>query len=82
MVGQQQLDTMAEELRSQGLTWSQTAFAVSLVRNAQSAERERCAKLCEEEAKRWDEETGYTRNQFEAVPQDGCDACAARIRQA
>lgn len=39
-MNQQELDTMSEALRSQGLTWSQTNFAVSLVRNAVDAERE------------------------------------------
>lgn len=40
---QKQIDELAEALRRQGLTWNQTNFAVSLVRNAQTAERERCA---------------------------------------
>ena len=43
---QQEIDTMAEALRSQGLTWSQTNFAVSLVRNCVGAEQARCAKVC------------------------------------
>lgn len=38
---QQEIDAMSEALRSQGLTWGQTNFAVSLVRNAVAAERER-----------------------------------------
>lgn len=46
-MNQQQLDEMAEALRAQGLTWRQTNFAVSLVRNAQAAERERCLEICE-----------------------------------
>jgi hypothetical protein len=44
-MNQKQIDQMAEALRSQGLTWAQTNFAVSLVRNhvgaAVTAERER-----------------------------------------
>jgi hypothetical protein len=47
VVNQAQIDKMTEALRSQGLTWSQTNYAVSLVRNAISQERERCAALCE-----------------------------------
>lgn len=38
---QQEIDAMCEALRSQGLTWNQTNFAVSLVRNAVDTERER-----------------------------------------
>jgi hypothetical protein len=38
---QQEIDAMAEALRRQGLTWNQTNFAVSLVRNAEAAERDR-----------------------------------------
>ena len=52
---QQELDAMSEALRSQGLTWSQTSFAVSLVRNGVAAERERCAKLVEQVADDCDE---------------------------
>ncbi len=40
-MNQEQIDRMAEALRRQGLTWSQTSFAVSLVRNAVEAERDR-----------------------------------------
>ena len=40
---QQEIDATAEALRAQGLTWSQTNFSVSLVRNAAAAERERIA---------------------------------------
>jgi len=44
----EQIDELAEALRSQGLTWAQTNFAVSLVRNAAYLEREACAKVCDE----------------------------------
>ena len=44
---QEQIDKLAEALRRQGLTWAQTNFAVSLVRNAVYLEREACAKVCE-----------------------------------
>lgn len=40
-MNQQEIDCLSEALRSQGLTWSQTNFAVSLVRNAAYTERER-----------------------------------------
>lgn len=49
---------------------------------AVAAERERCAKVCEEVARRWDAEGIYVRNPLAAVPQDGCDQCAASIRGA
>mgnify|MGYP003443811851 CR=1 FL=1 len=42
---QKQLDEMAKAPRRQGLTWAQTNFAVSLVRNAEVAERERCKRI-------------------------------------
>jgi hypothetical protein len=48
---QQEIDAMAEAFRSQGLTWRQTNFAVSVVRNsigaARADERNRCAKVCD-----------------------------------
>lgn len=47
-MNQKEIDEMAEALRKQGLTWRQVNFAVSLVRNAETAERERCAKIAEE----------------------------------
>lgn len=47
-MNQKELDAIAEALRSQGLTWIQANFAVSLVRNGIASERERCAKLCEQ----------------------------------
>ena len=56
------------------------ADALAALPQAVRNERERCAKLCEEEACSWDE--AYPRNDFEAGPQDGCDGCAARIRGA
>ncbi len=56
------------------------ADALAALPQAVRNERERCAKLCEEEACSWDE--AYPRNDFEAGPQDGCDGCAARIREA
>jgi hypothetical protein len=70
------------------LSWNQTiehlcadlADALAALPQAVRNERERCAKLCEEEACSWDE--AYPRNDFEAGPQDGCDGCAARIRGA
>jgi hypothetical protein len=43
MMTQQEIDKLSEALRGQGLTWNQTNFAVSLVRNARTAERERIA---------------------------------------
>jgi hypothetical protein len=46
-----------------------------------AAERERCAKVCEARAKHWDENTGCVRTPHVAVPQDGCDDCAAAIRK-
>lgn len=36
-MSQQEIETLAEALRSQGLTWAQTNFSVSLVRNACTA---------------------------------------------
>ena len=47
MQTQQELDAMAEALRAQGLTWSQTNFAVSLVRNAVTAESEKWRELAQ-----------------------------------
>lgn len=44
---QAQVDALANAFRSQGLTWSQTNFAVSVVRNSVAVERERCADLCD-----------------------------------
>lgn len=38
---QQQLDSLADALRAQGLTWAQTNFAVSLVRNAHATRDEK-----------------------------------------
>lgn len=51
-MSQQEIDTLCEALRAQGLTWSQTNFAVSLVRNGAAAERELCARLLDNEADR------------------------------
>jgi hypothetical protein len=45
---QDEIYKMSETLRNQGLTWNQTNFAVSLVRNAIYLEREACAKVCDE----------------------------------
>lgn len=39
-ISQEQIDSMAAALRRQGLTWSQTNFAISLVRNAVEAEQQ------------------------------------------
>jgi hypothetical protein len=47
MITQDQVEKMAEALRNQGLTWTQTNFAISLVRNAVDLEREACAKVCD-----------------------------------
>ena len=37
-MNQNELDKMVEALRSQGLTWSQVNFTVSLVRNAETVD--------------------------------------------
>ena len=52
MQTQQEIDAMAEALRAHGLTWRQTNFAVSLVRNAVAAERELCASISAPEIER------------------------------
>ena len=57
-MNQQQIDEMSESLRAQGLTWAQTNFAVSLVRNGRAAERERCAKACESLAQQYKDAPG------------------------
>ena len=46
-MNQERLDTLAEAFRSQGLTWSQTNFAISVVRNEVGSEREACARACD-----------------------------------
>lgn len=46
-MNQKKIDTIVNALRSQGLNWSQTNFAVALIRNAESSERERCADICD-----------------------------------
>jgi len=46
-MNQAKIDALADAFRSQGLTWSQTNFAVSVVRNSVSLERERCAGVCD-----------------------------------
>lgn len=43
---QREVDALAGACRSQGMTWSQTNFSVSIVRNEQSKERTRCADIC------------------------------------
>lgn len=48
MLTQKDIDQMSDSLRAQGLTWNQTNYAVSLVRNAIDTEREACAKGCEQ----------------------------------
>jgi hypothetical protein len=75
---QKQIDTMAEALRRQGLTWSQTNFAVSLVRNAVTTERERAARVCDDEA-RIREEAGK-QHQEDSESRSRCFA-AARAAQ-
>ena len=65
---QQELDAMSEALRAKGLTWSQTSFAVSLVRNRVAAERERCAQVC------------LSRSANGNFRADTRDECAALIR--
>jgi hypothetical protein len=45
-MNQKEIDALASACRSQGMTWAQTNFAVSLVRNKQSKERARFAELC------------------------------------
>ena len=47
MLTQKDIDQMSDALRAQGLTWNQTNFAVSLVRNAIDTEREACAVVAE-----------------------------------
>lgn len=52
-----------------------------LVRRIEANVKERCAKVCEAVAARMDADGAYPRNAFVAVPQDGCDECAAEIRK-
>ena len=70
-MNQNKLDELVDALRVQGLTWNQTNFAVSLVRNAVAAERGRCAALCESKRKVWD---GSYVDRFETPGQ-----CASEI---
>ena len=44
-MNQNKIDELVDALRAQGLTWGQTNFAVSLVRNAEKVECKRCAKI-------------------------------------
>ena len=53
---------------------------VELEWQVREKEREECAKVCEAEASRRDADGAYERNAYIEVPQDGCDACAAAIR--
>ena len=41
---------------------------------------EEAARVCDQEAAKWDALGGYRRNDWEVVPQEGCDECAAAIR--
>lgn len=51
------------------------------IKAAVLAERERCAKVCEQVARRWDKNSGCARSPYVPVPQDGCDECATAIRK-
>ena len=44
-LNQQEIDAMSESFRSQGLTWSQTNFAVAVVRNTLSTKADRDTAL-------------------------------------
>lgn len=53
-MNQEEIEVMCEALRAQGLTWSQTSFAISLVRNAIDAVKsERDALRKDAERYRW-----------------------------
>ena len=56
MLTQEDIDQMSDALRAQGLTWNQTNFAVSLVRNSVDAESKACASAIRAAALESDDE--------------------------
>lgn len=74
-MNQKEIDDLSEALRGQGLTWNQTNFAVSLVRNMQEQEREECARVCDRH-----EENQARHGDMGAAEQSRQDALAIRAR--